>query len=81
MDPLWLAILKEGGTLALAALALWMLNKVWDERLQEQKRNTETEKAQKQEYKELACKLSEVIEENTKVIAVFMERTQKKAGD
>jgi hypothetical protein len=68
-EPWFTALLKEGGTVALAAVALWMLNRVWNERLLEAKRNNEA-------LQMLTSQLQKAIEENTRVIAVFLERTR-----
>ena len=76
MDELFVTLLKEGGTLAVAGFALWMLNKVWKDRLEEQKRHTEVEKSAKEDYKGLVTQLQKTIEDNTRVIAVFIERTR-----
>jgi hypothetical protein len=76
MEEFLYALLKEGGTLAVAAMALLMLNRVWKDRLEEQRRNTESEKAQKEDYRALAVNLQRTIEDNTRVIAVFIERTK-----
>ena len=57
MDELFVTLLKEGGTLAVAGFALWMLNKVWKDRLEEQKRHTEVEKSAKEDYKGLVTQL------------------------
>jgi hypothetical protein len=69
MDSWLLSLLKEGGTVAVAAVSLWMLNRVWNERLLEAKRNNEA-------LQLLTAQLQKAIEENTRVIAVFLERTR-----
>ena len=69
MEAWLLAAIDKVGVFALAAFALFMLNKVWADRLTEQKRYTE-------EYRLLSCQLRDVITDNTKVITRFIDRTQ-----
>lgn len=71
-----MSALKEGGMFALACVSLWLLNRVWADRLNEAKCNADAEKAQKEEYRALVTQLQHVIEENTRVIATFIERTR-----
>lgn len=67
MDAWLVTILKEGGTAAIAAVALWILNRVWNDRLVEAKRNGEA-------LQQLTAQLRETIEENTRVISIFLDR-------
>lgn len=76
MDAWLVNALKEGGMFALACVSLWILNKVWADRLAEAQRNACAEKESKEEYKALVANLQQIIEDNTRVIAVFLERTQ-----
>lgn len=76
MEAWLLNAIKEGGMFALACVSLWLLNRVWSDRLNEAKCNADAEKAQKEEYRALVTQLQHVIEENTRVIATFIERTR-----
>jgi len=69
MESWLVTLLKEGGTVAIAAVALWMLNRVWNDRLTESQRHNAA-------LQQLTVQLQKTIEENTRVIAVFLERTR-----
>ncbi len=67
MDSWLLEVLKQGGMFALAVFAIWMLNRVWGDRLDEEKRNTE-------QMKQMWNDTKQALENNTAVIAAFMDR-------
>jgi hypothetical protein len=75
IDSTWmLSIVDKGGVLALAAVSLWMLDRVWRDRLSEEKRNS-------QSLRDLTCQLRDVISENTKAITLFLERSHTRRTD
>ena len=63
-------IANTGGTLGLAIFAIWRLNEVWKARLEEVKRDRES-------IKELWECTREALQENTKVIALWLERSRE----
>ena len=63
-------IANTGGTLGLAIFAIYMLNKVWADRLCEQKKALD-------EQREMWRCTREALEENTKVITVWLERNSR----
>ena len=63
-------IANTGGTLGLAIFAIYMLNKVWADRLGEQKKALD-------EQREMWRCTREALEENTKVITVWLERNSR----
>ena len=60
-------IANTGGTLGLAIFAIYMLNKSWSDRLNEQMKALD-------EQREMWRCTREALEENTKVITVWLER-------
>lgn len=62
-----LEALKQGGMFALAVFAIWMLNRVWADRLEAEKRNTE-------QIKQMWNDTKQALENNTRAVAAFMER-------
>ena len=69
MDAPLTELLTQGGTIALAAFAIYMLNRVWSERLEKEKQNTEMVK---QMWEQTKCAL----EENTRAITLLIERVK-----
>jgi hypothetical protein len=66
MDPSgWV---EQGGTLALAAFSIYMLNQVWKLRLEEVKRYAE-------ELKSMNCEMRNVISRNTQAWLKMLERS------
>ncbi len=63
-------LLTQGGTIALAAFAIWMLNKVWSDRLAAEKKNTEM-------IKQCWEQTRRALEENTKAITLLIERVKQ----
>mgnify|MGYP000919479266 FL=1 len=63
-------IANTGGTLGLAIFAIWMLNKVWKDRLAESQKSVE-------EQREMWRCTREALEENTRVISLWLEREKK----
>jgi hypothetical protein len=64
----WLVdALKQGGLLALAVVALWLLDRVWKDRLRDQVNMSD-------ELKSLIQDTRKALENNTRLIAAFMER-------
>ncbi len=76
MDLWVISALKEGGMFALACVSIWILNKVWKDRLAEAERNAKAEHQTAEDYKTLCNQIQKVVEDNTRVIAVFIDRTQ-----
>lgn len=64
-------IANTGGTLGLAIFAIYMLNKTWRDRLEEEKRNTE-------HAREMWRCTTDALEKNTAVITQLLERMEKK---
>lgn len=62
-------IAQHGGTLGLAVFAIWMMNKVWELRLEEVQRYAE-------ELRDMNCQMRDVIERNTKAWMRMMERVE-----
>jgi len=60
-------VAQHGGLLGLALFAIWMLNKVWEARVEEAKANAEEKAVQRQE-------LLEVVKANTAVMTRLCER-------
>lgn len=67
MENWLLEALKQGGMFALAVFAIWMLNRVWADRLEAEKRNTE-------QIKQMWHDTKQALENNTRAVAAFMER-------
>lgn len=63
-------IANTGGTLGLAIFAIYMLNKTWKDRLDEEKRNTAHARDMWQCTKD-------ALEKNTEVITKLLERIDK----
>lgn len=63
-------IANTGGTLGLAVFAIYMLNKTWKDRLDEEKRNTAHARDMWQCTKD-------ALEKNTEVITKLLERIDK----
>ena len=59
-------VASAGGTLGLAVFAIWMLNKVWQDRLQEQKQVTE-------EVIQMRVRTQACVEESARVVAANTE--------
>lgn len=64
-------IANTGGTLGLAIFAIYMLNKTWQERLKEERQNTE-------EVREMWRSTRETLEKNTEAITKLLERLNNK---
>jgi hypothetical protein len=60
---------STGGTLGLAIFSIWMLNKVWELRLEEVKRYAD-------ELKQMNCEMKEAINRNTEAWVKMMERVR-----
>jgi hypothetical protein len=71
-------IAQTGGTLGLAIFAIWMLNRVWELRLEESKRASQLRIEEKERYaqdlREMNCEMKDVIERNTEAWMRMMER-------
>lgn len=64
-------IAQHGGTLGLAIFAIWMLNRVWDLRLDEVKQHAE-------DIRTMNCEMRLVIERNTEAWIRMLERVEGK---
>ena len=62
-------VAEQGGFLGLAMFALWMLNKTWEARLEEAKRNTEN-------IQQMWECTKNALEENTKAVTSLLERIE-----
>lgn len=71
IDQIIAIIFEEGAVLGLAVLSLWILNKVWHDRLAEAKRNAESESKG-------ADITRKALEENTKAITTLLERINER---
>jgi len=63
-------IIQQAGMAGIAALSLVMLNKVWCDRVEEEKRRAE-------EINQMRKQLLEALDRNTKVITQLVERLDK----
>ena len=63
-------IAQHGGTLGLAIFAIWMLNKVWELRLEETKRYAN-------DLREMNCEMRDAIDRNTSAWMRMMERVRE----
>jgi len=63
-------IAQTGGTLGLAVFAIWMLNRVWELRLEEAKRNATTEREGREQ-------LQATLQRNTEVMAHLCEVVER----
>lgn len=59
-------VANAGGTLGLAVFAIWMLNKVWQDRLKKQEEAND-------EMRQMRDRMQECVEESTTVIAANTE--------
>jgi len=66
-------VAQTGGTLGLAVFAIWMLNRVWELRLEEAKRNAACE-AQR------ADQVQQALERNTTVMTRLVEIVERLEG-
>jgi hypothetical protein len=67
MEAPLMELITQGGTIALAAFAIFILNRVWADRLAEEKKNTEM-------IKQCWEQTRKALEENTKAVTVLIER-------
>ena len=63
-------IAQTGGTLGLAVFAIWMLNRVWELRLEEAKRNALCEQQRTDQVRE-------ALESNTKAMIRLIEMVER----
>jgi hypothetical protein len=63
-------IANTGGTLGLAVFAIWMLNRVWELRVEEAKRNAECEQQR-------ADRLREALDRNTTAMTRLVEIVER----
>jgi len=78
VDPI--AILSEllnaGPMAVLAGLSLWMLNRVWESRLEAERKNVGTEKRHSEEVEALYRQSLTVIQANTAAMTKLTERLE-----
>ena len=67
-------IAQTGGTLGLAIFAIWMLNRVWELRLEEAQRNAECERHRSDQMRESVDRNTEAM---TRLVEI-VERMEKK---
>lgn len=67
-------IAQHGGTLGLAIFAIWMMNRVWELRLEEVQRHAE-------DLRDMNCQMRDVIERNTEAWVRMMERVEQCWGE
>lgn len=63
-------IVTQGGIVGIAALSLWMLKATYEDRLRDSKEYADSLRTDRDQ-------LAKVVTENTRVIAMFCERTGK----
>lgn len=66
-------IANAGGTLGLAVFAIWMLNRVWELRLDEARENASTERAAREA-------VLDALNRNTDVLRELCTRLQQERG-
>jgi len=80
VDPLALfsELLNAGPMAVLAGLSLWMLNRVWQSRLDAEQKNVETERRHSEEIEALYRQSLQVIQANTAAMTKLTERLEKR---
>lgn len=63
-------VAQHGGTLGLAIFAIWMLNKVWELRLEEVQRYSK-------QLEDINCQVRDAINRNTEAWITMMERVRE----
>ena len=80
MDPIAIfsELLNAGPMAALAGISLWMLNRVWQSRLEAEQKHVETEKRHAEGIEALYKQSLTVIQANTAAMTKLSERLERK---